>query len=89
MMPNQLHVLITYSSGLDRCRTTLYHFNCQRKKSEISSYPYTYKLLMLARGAVQLPQNTSDTKHGNSMSLPTSTPPRHIQSCKQILVYVR
>ena len=31
---------------------------CQRKQSEISFYPYTYKLPMLGRGAVQLPQNT-------------------------------
>ena len=75
MMPSQLHVLITYSSGLDTDVEQLYIiFYCQRKQSEISSYPCTYKLLMLARGAVQLPQNTSDTKHGNSMSLPTSTP---------------
>ena len=46
---------------------------------------------MLGRGAVQLPQKLVRYKtwNGNPMPLPTSTPPRHIQSCKQILVYVR
>ena len=87
-MPNQLHVLITYSSGLDT--DVEHHFIIFIVNvNSLKFSPYTYRLLMLARGAVQLPQNTSDTKHWNSMSLPTSTPPRHIQSCKQNLVYVR
>ena len=33
-------IIITYSSGLDTdVEKTLYHFYCQRKQSEISSYP--------------------------------------------------
>ena len=42
---------------------------------------------MLGRGAVSVAQNhvRYKTWNGNYMPLPTSTPPRHIQSCKQIL----
>ena len=42
---------------------------------------------MLGRGAVPVPQKhvRYKTWNGNSIPLPTSTPPRHIQSCKQIL----
>ena len=42
---------------------------------------------MLGRGAVPVPQKhvRYKTWNGISMPLPTSTPPSHIQSCKQIL----
>ena len=42
---------------------------------------------MLGRGAVPVPHKhvRYKTWNGNSIPLPTSTPPRHIQSCKQIL----
>ena len=86
---NEIYLVFTSKKKM----SSIYHFYCQRKQSEISSYPYTYKLAMLGRGAVPVPQKhvRYKTWNGISMTLPTSTPPRHIQSCSMFcctLLYV-
>ena len=98
MMPKGLHVLviiiiiiIIYSSGLDIDVQKLYAtFIVNVNSLKFPPTLITYQLPMLGRGAVQLPQKhvRYKTWNGDSMPLPTSTPPRHIQSCKQILVHV-